>query len=104
MAKDTNGGPSHSPLPSLKQTEQKMVGKKGEEREEYYSQVQSVANLRVPSCPERAATRVTTAVLATLGRAAPWRSPGEAGLGRDVCKAVAELGDDPINCCVWVGL
>lgn len=76
-----------------------MVAKKGEERE-CYGQVQSVANLRVPSLPERAATRVTTAVLTTLGRAVPWHSPGEAGL---VCKAVAELGNDPINCCIWVG-
>lgn len=32
-----------------------------------------------------------------------WRSPGEAGLGGDFYKAVAELGDDPINFCISMG-
>ena len=40
---------------------------------------------------------------ATRGRAARWRSPGEAGLEGDVRKAVAQLGDDPIHFGVWAG-
>lgn len=46
---------------------------------------------------------MTAAVLVTPGRTAPRRSPGEAGLERDVRKAVAELGNDPIDFCIWVG-
>lgn len=37
------------------------------------------------------------------GRAAAWRSPGEAGGEGDLRKAVAELGDDPIDFCVREG-
>lgn len=39
----------------------------------------------------------------TRGRVARWCLPGEAGLEGDVCKAVAQLGDDPINFSVQVG-
>lgn len=46
---------------------------------------------------------MTAAVLATPGRAARQRSPGEAGLEGDVREAVAEPGDDPIDFCIWVG-
>ena len=42
-------------------------------------------------------------VPATHGGVARWCLPGEAGLEGHVCKAVAQLGDDPINFGVQVG-
>lgn len=46
---------------------------------------------------------MTAAVLVTPGRAAPRRSPGEAGLERDVREAVAEPGNDPIDFRIRLG-
>lgn len=56
-------------------------------------------------CPERGGPvgrRRLRTQRVTVGSQGAWL-PGEAGLEGDVCKAVAQLGDDPINFSVQVG-
>ena len=90
-----------------RRTEQKMAGKEREGRSKKGEEPQPGLCCRHPkgsSPPQGSSRRAEKAVVpATHGRVA-WRClPGEAGLEGDVCKAVAQLGNDPIDFSVQVG-
>lgn len=82
-----------------------MAGKKGKEGVRKGPQPGLCCRQPEGSSPPRGSSRRAekAGVPGTHGRVARWCLPGEAGLEGGVCKAVAQLGDDPIDFSVQVG-